>query len=343
MFKSVSTSFGIKNPNNKLPKYQQLINSLLQDIEMGELKPGERLPSINEASEECYLSRDTVERAYTELHKMGVITSIFRKGYFIAEHQMQLKSRVLFLTGQLSDQSQNIYQSLSTHLGKDYQVDLFTYQFKNKNFKEILNQQLGQYHYYVIMPQLLDEDEESLKQLRKIAGDRLILLESDFESLNHPHSLIKMHKDGYIQQLFNPYHNLFNKYHAFHLVLTDDTYFEPELINECEAFCDSLAMNFQVLDGLDEEELEKGCVYVTLNDLDLVQAVKYAERKQWTLGKDIGLISFQDHPLKEVLGGGITVIQDAATEMGIHAADIIVKNEKRQSVFEYKLIKRKSL
>ena len=76
-------TFTIKKSDSKLPKYQQLINSLLQDIEMGELKPGERLPSINEASEECYLSRDTVERAYTELHKMGVITSIFRKGYFI--------------------------------------------------------------------------------------------------------------------------------------------------------------------------------------------------------------------------------------------------------------------
>ena len=44
-------TFTIKKSDSKLPKYQQLINSLLQDIEMGELKPGERLPSINEASE----------------------------------------------------------------------------------------------------------------------------------------------------------------------------------------------------------------------------------------------------------------------------------------------------
>jgi hypothetical protein len=30
-------SFNVKNSGNKLPKYQQLVNSLLQDIEMGEL------------------------------------------------------------------------------------------------------------------------------------------------------------------------------------------------------------------------------------------------------------------------------------------------------------------
>ena len=104
-------SFSAKNSDNKLPKYQQLINSLLQDIEMGELKPGERLPSINEASEECYLSRDTVERAYTELHKMGVITSIFRKGYFISNSSIKTKTKVLFLVGKITTTNKEIFDS----------------------------------------------------------------------------------------------------------------------------------------------------------------------------------------------------------------------------------------
>ena len=104
-------TFTIKKSDSKLPKYQQLINSLLQDIEMGELKPGERLPSINEASEECYLSRDTVERAYTELHKMGVITSIFRKGYFISESTFKTKTKILFLVGKITDSTKSVFDA----------------------------------------------------------------------------------------------------------------------------------------------------------------------------------------------------------------------------------------
>ena len=103
-------SFNSKSPDNKLPKYQQLVKSLLRDIELGDLKPGERLPSINEASEECYLSRDTVERAYTELHKMGAITSIFRKGYFISDSKLNIKTKILFLVGKITESNLEIYQ-----------------------------------------------------------------------------------------------------------------------------------------------------------------------------------------------------------------------------------------
>ncbi|MEN9363721.1 MAG: hypothetical protein RI903_1029, partial [Bacteroidota bacterium] len=140
-------SFSAKNSDAKLPKYRQLINSLLQDIEMGDLKPGERLPSINEASEECYLSRDTVERAYTELHKMGVITSIFRKGYFISESKLKTKTKVLFLVGKITDTNKSIYDAFCGYVGKHIHVDIFTYQYKSQQFQEILNQQLGNYHY----------------------------------------------------------------------------------------------------------------------------------------------------------------------------------------------------
>ena len=123
-------SFSAKNADNKLPKYQQLINSLLRDIEMGELKPGERLPSINEASEECYLSRDTVERAYTELHKMGVITSIFRKGYFISDSKIKTKTKVLFLVGKITNTNKVVFDSFCESLGKNVMVDIYTYQYK---------------------------------------------------------------------------------------------------------------------------------------------------------------------------------------------------------------------
>jgi DNA-binding transcriptional regulator YhcF (GntR family) len=54
---------------SRVPKYRQIINSIIKDIEQGVLRVGDRMPSINEISEEYYLSRDTVEKAYNELKK----------------------------------------------------------------------------------------------------------------------------------------------------------------------------------------------------------------------------------------------------------------------------------
>ena len=55
------------NVSDKTPKYKQIIQSVIADIERNVLKKNEQLPSISELSEEYYLARDTVEKAYREL------------------------------------------------------------------------------------------------------------------------------------------------------------------------------------------------------------------------------------------------------------------------------------
>ncbi len=343
MIKTFTASIGIKNPDSKLPKYQQLINSLLQDIEMGELKAGERLPSINEASEECYLSRDTVERAYTELHKMGVITSIFRKGYFISDSKVIIKTKVLVLVGKITDSNKDLYNSLIEHLGKNYAVDIFTYEYKTKNFLEILNQQLGNYHYYVIVPHLVEENEETFKTLKKIAGDRLIVLEQEFKQLNHQYSKLTVSNLHNLTKIFNPHINLFKNYKGFNLVLSDDEYFDSNLITSLRNFCNSIQLDFQVLDGLEEEDFSANQIYLTLNETDLVQTIRYIEQKKFELGKDIGIISLNNSPMKEILGGGISVISLEFNEIGQKVAEGIKNTQKINESIEIRFIPRKSL
>lgn len=336
-------SFTVKNSDRKLPKYQQLINSLLQDIEMGELKPGERLPSINEASEECYLSRDTVERAYTELHKMGVITSIFRKGYFISESSFKAKTKILFLVGKITQTNKSIFDAFCDTLGKNISVDIFTFQYKSQQFQEIMAQQLGNYHYYVVMPHLIEEEEENLKCLNKIASDRLILLDQTFTSMRNAHASIVYHPSLQIKKVFNTQLNLFNKYRTFNLVLTEEDYFDAALINGCSEFCESISMNFQVLDGLEAEDIRLGEIYFTLSDFDLAKAIRYAEENSLRLGKDIGLIAYNDSCLKEVLAGGISVLTNQPEKMGILAAQWVQNNIRSTTTIDLNLIIRNSL
>ena len=54
---------------SEIPKYKQVVELFISDIEAGIFKQGQRIPSINETSEELLLSRDTVEKAYVYMKK----------------------------------------------------------------------------------------------------------------------------------------------------------------------------------------------------------------------------------------------------------------------------------
>lgn len=87
--------------NKKLPKYRQIIQSIVKDIERGILKKDDQLPSINELFFEYDIAKDTVEKAYRELKEDGIITSVRGKGYFV--HGLKgSKIRILLILNKIS-------------------------------------------------------------------------------------------------------------------------------------------------------------------------------------------------------------------------------------------------
>ncbi len=329
--------------DSKTPKYQQLVNVLLTDIDNGVLKSGDRLPSINEASEECYLSRDTVERAYSELHRLGVVTSIFRKGYFISGQSAKIKTKVLFLVGKISENNKAIFNAFVNTVGKEVVVDICTYNYKSDNFREIISNNLGNYHYYVIMPHLIEETEENIKCLKKISGERLILLDKSLTSLQSNNSSIVCNTGEEIFRVMQQHVRIFKKYKSLNLVLTEEEYFDSELITGFREFCELNAFDFQVLDGLQDETVEEGHVYLTMDDADLVAAIKSAQSQKFELGKDIGLISLNDSCYKEILAGGISIISTQPNQMGQLASQIIKEGKRQNNSMPMEMILRKSL
>ena len=48
-------------------KYQEIITTIIDQIENGKLQKGERIPSIRRLSQKFHCSKDTVQRALLEL------------------------------------------------------------------------------------------------------------------------------------------------------------------------------------------------------------------------------------------------------------------------------------
>ena len=84
------------------PKYIQVVDSIVDEVSCGKLKLGDKLPSINEMSEASYLSRDTVEKAYKNLKKRKIITSVKGKGYYISANELISKINIFFLINKCS-------------------------------------------------------------------------------------------------------------------------------------------------------------------------------------------------------------------------------------------------
>ena len=71
--------------DNGKPKYFSLMEQLRSDIMSGAIRPGEKLPSEQELSEQFQVSRQTVRRALEELVKENIVESRRGSGSYICE------------------------------------------------------------------------------------------------------------------------------------------------------------------------------------------------------------------------------------------------------------------
>src|SRR5918997_5419028 len=84
------------------PKYLQLANSIVKAIGEGKIQKDETLPSINELSFEFEISRDTAEKGYKHLKKIGVLGSVPGKGFFVKHTDVNHQLKIFLLFNKLS-------------------------------------------------------------------------------------------------------------------------------------------------------------------------------------------------------------------------------------------------
>lgn len=75
---------------SKLPIYEQIINSIKDEIIKGNLKEGEKLPSIRSLAKELNISVITTKRAYDELEREGFISTVAGKGCYVSYFNKEL-------------------------------------------------------------------------------------------------------------------------------------------------------------------------------------------------------------------------------------------------------------
>lgn len=327
----------IKN-NVGIPKYKQIISSIEKTIKDGHLKKDEKLPSINKVCLEFGLSRDTVLQAYDELKKRGIIYAILGKGYYIKSTQVSIKQRIFLLFDELNSFKEDLYSSFLENIGDDVQVDIFFHHFNVKVFKKLITDNNGNYTKYIIMPTYLSEAASIIKTLP--VEDVYILDQTNEELKSYP-AVYQNHRKDIYDALIKGKSKL-SKYKK--LIMIFPGFREPVGMKEgFEKYCDDFALDCEVITKFTNRSISLGEVYIIPDDRDLVRVIEASRLQNLELGTDYGIISYNDTPLKKIVGNGITTISTNFDAMGKILAQMILKNKEEQIENKCALILRNSL
>jgi len=321
-----------------VPKYRQIINSIYTAISIGELKLGDKIPSLNQICTEFELSRDTVMVAFNELKAKGIINSIPGKGYYINSIEINVDQKIFLLFDELNTFKEDLYTSFLNSLDNKSTVDIYFHHFNYQVFKDLILESASKYTSYVIMPATFDYSADIIGKLPK---DKVYILDRLKDDLaDYPVVYQDFEQDVY--DSLNEGFELLQKYNNLIMIYPGGKEPEGRMLG-FQRFCKEKGFKSEIIRNVTNKEMKSGEAYFVPSDRNLVRLVKMAAEKNLELGKDVGIVSFNDTVLKEVVAGGITTISTDFQLMGQTLARMIQERSSEKNRNHSSLIRRNSL
>lgn len=330
------------NSESEIPKYKQVVDLFVSDIEAGIFKQGQRIPSINETSEELLLSRDTVEKAYVYMKKKGILLSVRGKGYYINQVKVGKKLKIYLLFNKLSNYKRSIYYAFVNTMGHKASIDVGIYNYDYEEFSALINNNLNNYDYFVILPHFRNENAPVIETIKNIPKEKVLIVDRFLEELKD-YPVVYQQYDQDIQSALHCGLDLLQKYSRLNLVFPKAEFYPPYIVRGFRIFCQVHGFDFNIIDRMEDAVLHKGEAYIIVSDEDLYTFIRRIKQMNWNLGKDCGVVAYNENQVKEILCDGITTISTNHEEIGHLAAQMILTGKFERIKSPFKFIRRNSL
>jgi len=312
-------NFSIDNNSNVL-KFQQLVDAITDSISRGQLKQGEMLPSVNQLMKECSVSRDTVFKAYAELKKRGIVESVPNRGYFV----MQKITKVFLFLDTFKAYKEVLYGSFLKNLPKNISVDLHFHHYNIDVFEKIINESLGKYSKYIVM----NFDHPKVPGIiNKLPEDQLLIIDWKIHA-TEKQSWVAQNFGEPVYQCLKQNIESIKKYREMVFYYPAFTYHPKVAIDYFKKFCADNNLKYRVIFNSEQFKIKKGELYILVSDRTLAGFLDQCEEKGFTPGHQVGVISYNDTPMKKYVKDGISVISTDFEEMGKKAAEFVTSNKK---------------
>jgi DNA-binding transcriptional regulator YhcF (GntR family) len=325
------------------PKYLQLANSIVSAIEVGKMKKDDLLPSINELTCEYDISKATVEKGYKYLRSIGVLEAVPGKGYYIKSIEVRQKLKIFLLFNKLSAHKKIIYDAFVAAMGEEAAIDFHIYNNDYALFKKLVLNNTEEYTYYVVVPHFLEGGEYAHAVLNSIPKDKLLLLDKKLTGVKGEYAAVYENFEKDIYKALQQANERLSRYHTLKIIFPEHSYYPKEIINGSCKFCMDYSYGCKVVHNIAEEPINEGEVYVNLMEDDLVTLVERILSLGLKVGKQLGIISYNETPLKKIILDGITTISSDFRRMGEMAAQLILEGSKEQLEVPFHLTLRSSL
>ena len=320
-------------------KHITIVDGVLQAISEGRLHAGDKLPSVNRLIQEVGVARMTVMKALNDLKNRGVIESKNKVGYFVRNERVSRQLKVMLFLTTLDSHHEVLYKEIMSYLNTEsIHLDLFFHHCNSNVFRAVIKEQLGNYHLYVVTPfqhpsvkwTLNDIPKHKLLQIVRppvITGTSYVCQRFD---------------DALVNALFELKERI-EKYDRFELIFPEERGHPTAIIDSFTFFCREINIPYQVKPEIEDDTVMNGSAFFTITDNDLIKIVKLAEQKGFRIGTDVGIISYNETPMKEIIRDGITVISADFRQMGREIRMFIETQRFIQTCIPTKVIVRNSL
>ncbi len=332
--------------NAHTPIYRQLIAEIERLIDNGELKEGDCLPSMNELSADLNISKETVKKVYSILRERGLVESMHGKGFFVTAWRENRKLRIFMLFDRLSQYKQMLYDAFIDKIGDKAEVTLYIYNQDIKTFEEFIDHALDKYDYYLITPHFrLDSvvQAQAMRALKRIPNRKLIILDNCPKSLQGHYGAVYQDMSNDIYEGLGTALEDLRKYGKLNVLTLSTSLYGSLIMAGVERFCSDNNIPVEFYYDITPDMMKRGNVYLLLNGqlgLGLVETARIAKQLGLEIGKDIGVISYNDSYLSDIILGGLTTVSTDFEQMGCIAADMVLTRELRKVKCDFKLTRR---
>lgn len=334
--------------NSTVPLYRQVVLGIRSAIMKGTLKNGDSLPSLYEFASQSGISMETTKKAYNILKAENLVSGHQGKGYFIDVRSSGAPTRILMLLDKLSAYKLSVHNCLSEALASPADITINLHNQDIAIFEKMVQDSIDNYDYYIIAAHFPKTVRAAAvaKILKKIPNDRLILIDNDIPEVK-----------GHIGRVYQDFRtdasealrqglNLIRKYRQVIIITSAQSLYGAIIAPGIRKMLSSEGIRCCLEKQFDPAMMTPGTLFIVLCgqlDTDHFTIMREATSRGYALGKDIGLVSYNDEPVNEFICGGLTCISSDFEQMGRTAADMINKRKMYSVHNPFRLVTRSSL